>query len=113
VEQRVRDEPPDASSSPGLRAFEQHGPEATALPPSATTKATSASSPPSSTVEPDADDLPVDGDERLAVQVVDVGEAMQLLVTQLGCTPKNRSRIVSPDNVWWNWSNRSAWPRIS
>jgi hypothetical protein len=26
----------------------------------------------------------VDGDERLAVHVVDVGDAMQLLVTQLG-----------------------------
>ena len=37
------------------------------------------------TVEPrDADDLPfVDGDERLAVHVVDVGEPVQLLIAQI------------------------------
>ena len=87
-EQRVRDEPADPElPRPGREPFEQHGSEATALPRVGHHEGDLglvAAVP--ETVEPrDADDLPVvDGDERLAVDVVDVGEPVQLLIAQIG-----------------------------
>ncbi len=70
-EQRVRDEPADPElPRPGREPFEQHGPEATALPRVGHHEGDlGLVAAVAQTVEPrDADDLPVvDGDERLAV----------------------------------------------